>query len=100
MLVVGLGGTLAELHGEVVATALPTTPDVLRDLLSCSAKLNLLLDGFRGQPAADRAALASFLGDVARWAWSRGEALQEVDLNPVMVSGGRISIVDARAVWT
>lgn len=99
VLVVGLGGTLAELHGEVAATVLPTTPAVLRDLLSRNAKLNLLLDGYRGQPAADREKLASFLGDFARWAQSKGDALQEVDLNPVMVSGGQISIVDARAVW-
>ena len=99
VLVVGLGGTLAELHGEVAATVLPTTPAVLRDLLSRNAKLNLLLDGYRGQPAADREKLASFLGDFARWAQSKGDALLEVDLNPVMVSGGQISIVDARAVW-
>lgn len=99
VLVVGLGGTLAELHGEVAATVLPTTPAVLRDLLFRNAKLNLLLDGYRGQPAADREKLASFLGDFARWAQSKGDALQEVDLNPVMVSGGQISIVDARAVW-
>ena len=31
VLVVGLGGTLAELHAEVVATPLPTTPAMLRD---------------------------------------------------------------------
>lgn len=99
VLVVGLGGTLAELHNEVAATVLPTTPFMLRNLLSRNSRLNMLLDGYRGEPAADRDALVSFLADFARWALGKGEALQEVDLNPVMVSGGKISIVDARAVW-
>ncbi len=99
VLVVGLGGTLAELHAEIAAVVLPTTPSMLRQALSRNARLNMLLDGYRGQPAADREALASFLADFADWALGKGEALQEVDLNPVMVSGERISIVDARAVW-
>ena len=99
VLVVGLGGTFTELHSEVAATVLPTTPFMLRNLLSRNSRLNMLLDGYRGQPAADREALVSFLADFARWALGKGEALQEVDLNPVMVSGGKISIVDARAIW-
>lgn len=99
VLVVGLGGTFAEIHSEVAATVLPTTPSMLRDLLSRNKRLNTLLDGYRGQPAADREALVSFLASFARWALEKGEALQEVDLNPVMISGGHISIVDARAVW-
>ena len=99
VLVVGLGGTLAELHSEVAATILPTTPAVLRDLLSRNTRLNMLLDGYRGQPAANREALVSFLADFAHWAQNKGGALQEVDLNPVMVSGGQVSIVDARAIW-
>ena len=59
----------------------------------------MLLDGYRGQPAANREALVSFLADFAHWAQNKGGALQEVDLNPVMVSGGQVSIVDARAIW-
>jgi acetyltransferase len=99
VLVVGLGGTLAELHAEVAAVVLPTTQSMLRKTLSRNARLNLLLDGYRGQPAADREVLVSFLADFADWALGKGQSLQEVDLNPVMVSGGRICIVDARAVW-
>lgn len=99
VLVVGLGGTLAELHAEVVAAALPTTKAMLRSMLTRNSRLNLLLDGYRGQPAVDRDALVSLLADFAVWAQSKGDALQEVDLNPVMVSGKQMSIVDGRAVW-
>ncbi|WP_172717155.1 acetate--CoA ligase family protein [Neorhizobium sp. T6_25] len=99
VLVVGLGGTLAELHAEVAAVVLPTTPPMLRRLLSRNARLNMLLEGYRGQPAADRDALVAFLADFGDWALGQREALAEVDLNPVMVSGGVVSIVDGRAVW-
>jgi len=99
VLVAGLGGTLAELHSEVAATVLPTTRAMLSDLLSRNNRVNALLDGYRGQPSADRDALLSFLEAFARWAETKGEALQEVDLNPVMVSGDHISVVDARVVW-
>ncbi len=100
VLVVGLGGTLAELHAEIAATVLPTTPELLRRLLSQNNRLNMLLDGYRGQPAADREALVSFLADFAAWAQSKGDALQEVDLNPIMVAGPQISIVDGRVMWS
>jgi|GEM_PF-1852490 len=99
VLVTGLGGTLAELHAEIAATCLPTTPAMLHHLLMRNSRLNKILDGYRGQPAADRDALVSFLADFASWALSKGDGLQEVDLNPIMVSGRRISIVDGRAAW-
>jgi acetyltransferase len=99
VLVTGLGGTFAELHGEVAATVLPTTRAMLNDLLSRNKKVNALLDGYRGQAGANRDALLSFLEAFALWAREKGEALQEVDLNPVMVAGDHISIVDARVVW-
>ena len=97
-LVLGLGGTLAELHGEVVATPLPTTPAILRELLSRHAKLNILLDGYRGQAPVDRTMLASFLESFADWAVGKGSALHEVDLNPVMANSREIFIVDGRVI--
>jgi len=99
VLVVGLGGTMAELHAEVAAAILPTSPAILRKLLYRNQRLTTLLDGFRGEQACDREALVSFLADFSEWAMRKGAALQEVDLNPVMIRGDRISIVDARVVW-
>jgi acetyltransferase len=99
MLVLGLGGTMAELHADVVATPLPTTPARLHALLSRHHKLNKLLDGFRGQAPVDRETMVSFLHAAAHWAESKGAALQEVDLNPVMVTAKEISIVDGRVIW-
>ena len=99
ILVVGLGGVLAELHAEVAATPLPTTPAMLRDVLSRNARLDKLMNGYRGQPGVERDAVISFLVSFVSWVQAKGDALQEVDLNPVMAAGRKISIVDARAAW-
>jgi hypothetical protein len=55
--------------------------------------------GLSRQPAADRDALVAFLADFGDWALGQREALAEVDLNPVMVSGGWYRSSMARAVW-
>lgn len=99
MLVLGMGGTLAELHGDVVATPLPTTPALLHRLLARHVRLGKLLDGYRGQPGVDRDALVAFLHAFARWAEAKPASLGEVDLNPVIASGAEILIVDGRVVW-
>ena len=99
ILVVGLGGVLAELHAEIAATPLPTTPAMLRDVLSRNARLDKLMNGYRGQPGVERDAVISFLVSFVSWVQAKGDALQEVDLNPVMAAGRKISIVDARAAW-
>jgi acyl-CoA synthetase (NDP forming) len=99
VLVLGLGGTMAELHADIVATPLPTTPARLHALLSRHHKLDTLLDGYRGQAPVDRETLVSFLHAVAQWAESKGATLQEVDLNPVMAAAKDISIVDGRVIW-
>ena len=57
----GLGGVLAELHAEVAATPLPTTPAMLRDVLSRNARLDKLMNGYRGQPGVERDAVIAFL---------------------------------------
>jgi acetyltransferase len=59
----------------------------------------LRLAGYRGHPAADREARGSRLAKFTDWVLGHGPGLQEVDLNPVMISGSHISIVDARAIW-
>ncbi|MEY3981532.1 MAG: hypothetical protein RLZZ281_401, partial [Pseudomonadota bacterium] len=45
-----------------------------------------LLDGVRGKPAVDREKIAQLLSDVSVWAYRMRDALDELDLNPVLVS--------------
>ncbi|HJU15223.1 MAG TPA: acetate--CoA ligase family protein, partial [Stellaceae bacterium] len=52
--------------------------------------------GVRGAPPADRAALAELITQVSRFAADHAEAIEEIDLNPVIVhpEGQGLSVVD------
>jgi hypothetical protein len=59
-----------------------------------------LLDGVRGEPAADRAALAQLMVTLSRFAADHADRVAEIDLNPVIVheAGAGLTIVDALIV--
>ncbi|SCU90676.1 hypothetical protein CNECB9_500003 [Cupriavidus necator] len=48
-------------------------------------RMRALLDGVRGQPAVDRAALAALLSRLSVWAAAMAPWLDELDLNPILV---------------
>jgi len=59
-----------------------------------------LLDGVRGQPAADKGALAELMVSLARFAADHADTIAEIDLNPVIVhpAGEGLTVVDALIV--
>ncbi len=90
----GPGGVFAELIGEAAFRIAPLT-DVDAAELVGGGKAGRLVDGFRGAPAADRAALVDLVLRLARL----GEDLPtvgELDLNPVLALPDRCVAVDAR----
>ncbi len=83
-LLVGFGGVAAELLHDV--RLLP--PDLSCDAIAAEIrKLRLapLLDGFRGAPTADVAAVATLVQQLGRMMIAN-PAIREVDLNPVVVA--------------
>ena len=90
----GLGGIWMETLRDV---ALRLAPIGTREAQSALAELRgaALLDGARGATAVDRGALASLLARLSV-AIARAPWCAELDLNPVMASGNRFVIVDAR----
>ena len=94
--VVGLGGVLAELLRDVSIGLAPLAPDDARAMLA-EGRRAALLRGFRGAPAVDEDALAALLvaiGDLL----VEHPTIAELDLNPLIVSGGRLVAVDALIV--
>jgi acetate---CoA ligase (ADP-forming) len=90
----GPGGVLAELIGEAGFRIAPLT-DVDAEELVTGGKAGRLVDGFRGAPAADVAALTDLVQRLARL----GEdlpAVAELDLNPVLAGPDGYVAVDAR----
>jgi len=91
---VGAGGTSAELLGDVTVRLAPLTDrdaaEALREL-----KTFPLLDGWRGTPKADQAALQDLLLRVGMLAGNHPE-IAELDCNPVIAGPTGAVIVDVR----
>jgi acyl-CoA synthetase (NDP forming) len=92
----GLGGTLAEVMGDVAFRLHPLTNEDADELMG-SVKAARLLAGYRGAPPADLAALRDVLLRVSQLVEDVPE-IAELDLNPVIaLPAGRGAVVlDAR----
>jgi len=90
----GAGGTAVELLGDVQVRLAPVAPSEAADMVH-GLRTFPLLDGFRGAPQADIAALEDVVVRIG-WLAANHPELAELDLNPVVVSPGGAVAVDAR----
>ena len=99
MLMVGLGGIHVEVLRDVAFSPVPIGPDEALALLD-ELRGAALLDGARGAPPADRAALAELVAALSRFAADHADLIDEIDLNPVIVhpQGQGLTVVDALIV--
>lgn len=96
---IGLGGVLAELLGDVAHLVVPFTRDQAERALRRLRGFPLL-DGYRGAPPADVDALLDLVMSVQRFAAAAGNRLVALDLNPVAVrpQGHGVAVLDALLV--
>ncbi|MBP0588162.1 acetate--CoA ligase family protein [Paraburkholderia sp. LEh10] len=96
IVMIGEGGTLVELRGDVVSLLAPFS---VGDALAAVRRLRIapLIDGYRGQPALDAEALAQAAVALGNFAVAHRTSLVSVDMNPVMVMerGKGVVVVDA-----
>jgi acyl-CoA synthetase (NDP forming) len=99
MLMIGLGGVLVEALGDVALAPVPLDHAAARALIG-RLKGAQLLGSYRGSPPADIEALAELVVALSRFAADHGDAIAEIDLNPVIVhaQGDGVSLVDALIV--
>jgi acetate---CoA ligase (ADP-forming) len=97
LIVVGLGGILVEVLKDTALSPAPVTPFQAEGLLR-QLKGVKLLEGFRGMPAVDIARLAQIISDVSRFAADHRDTVTELDINPLICAGDRITAVDALIV--
>ena len=99
MLMVGLGGIHAEVLRDVAFAPAPIGPQEAQSLLG-ELKGAALLDGVRGAPPADRAALLELMASLSRFAADHTDLIEEIDLNPVIIhaQGQGLTVVDALIV--
>jgi acetyltransferase len=92
----GLGGVLVEILKDVAFRVLPISPTWARKMIE-DTKSAPILDGVRGQPPSDKKAIKQTLLMVSEIIESYPE-IEEMDLNPVIVSDRGVNIVDARII--
>jgi acyl-CoA synthetase (NDP forming) len=94
VLACGAGGTNAELISDVAVRITPVT-DVQAGEVLRSLRAFPLLDGYRGAPRSDLAAIENVLLRVSAMVEAHPEIV-ELDCNPVIAGPDGASIVDAR----
>ena len=93
MVVIGIGGVLVEVLRDTVVAPAPVTPAQARRMID-RLRLNAMLDGVRDLPAVDREALALAVARVSELLADFPDLIAELDVNPVICRGVRITAVD------
>jgi acyl-CoA synthetase (NDP forming) len=95
VIIVGAGGIYVEALRDTSARLVPLGPADAGEMLD-ELRIAPILRGVRGQPPVDRAALVD---TICRFAALAGEAgaLEEIEINPLMVDEQGAVAVDARA---
>jgi acyl-CoA synthetase (NDP forming) len=84
VMTVGSGGVLVELLQDSATLLLPVSRDEIEAALR-GQKLFPLLDGYRGRPKADFSAAVNAILGVASFALENADAIEELDINPLIV---------------
>lgn len=93
VVMLGYGGVFVEMLGGVEFALAPVTEAQARAMIE-ALPAQELLDGARGRPAIDRAALARGFAAFSEFFASAAGTIDEIDLNPVVAHGDRLLAVD------
>ncbi len=96
IMMVGFGGTLVELMGDVVHSPAPVDAAEAMRMLD-TLRAAPLLHGFRGAPAPDLMPLVALIARIADIALLHRDRIREMEFNPVILhaDGSGITIADA-----
>ena len=97
LVLVGAGGTLAEIYQDF-AVALAPVSDAEAEELIAKVKGLAIIRGYRNLPRGDVAALARTVSALSRLALVQGQPVREAELNPMIVKERGVVAVDARLV--
>jgi acyl-CoA synthetase (NDP forming) len=97
MLTIGTGGIFVEVLKDFRMLALPTTARAVEEALQ-SLRGAALLRGVRGRPAADMKAIVRAALSLAALGSDLGDAISEVDVNPLVALPNRAVVIDALIV--
>ena len=93
----GLGGVFVEVLKDVALRVVPLTKADAQEMIE-EIKGHKLLGPFRGKPAADTEGIIDVLLKLSRLAIDLGDAISEIDINPLMVMNSGEGVVAADAL--
>jgi len=94
LVVLAAGGTLVELVAQRVVALPPFDESAALALLDEVPLISQLLDGVRGAPPADRAAVAAALAALSRLALDLPDHVDALDINPLICTPDGVVAVD------
>lgn len=90
----GIGGILAEIHGDVAFAMAPVSRAEAARMIDSLDASDLITKAFRGEPAVDQDALIDIVVALGRIGLERPD-IASIDLNPVLIAGSAPIAVDA-----
>ena len=97
IVLVGAGGTLAEIYKDFAVALAPVTDAEAEELIG-KVKGLATIRGYRNLPRGDVAALARSVSALSRLALVAGRPVREAEINPMIVKERGVVAVDARMV--
>ncbi|WP_278922054.1 acetate--CoA ligase family protein [Pseudophaeobacter profundi] len=94
VLTLAAGGTLTELLQDSASLLLPASDASIEAALE-GLKIAPLLAGFRGRPAANRAAILAAIKAVQAYVLAEAEGLEEIEINPLLCTPDDAVAADA-----
>jgi acyl-CoA synthetase (NDP forming) len=97
LMAAGLGGIMVELLGDTAVRLAPVNEETARAMLG-SLKGHALLSGFRGKPGVDIDGLVDTICRLSELAHDLRDVVDQIDINPVIVSASGVMAADALIV--
>lgn len=98
VIALGLGGVWIEALQDVSLRVLPVSPEEVKRMVG-ELRGARLLDGFRGAAPVDLDELARLVARIGDAALALGDALDTLEVNPLLAEGDRIEALDALATY-
>jgi succinyl-CoA synthetase beta subunit len=95
IILLGMGGTTAEIYRDVSLRMAPLSPIDIASMIKC-LKAHELLEGYRGSDPINLDELVKTLQTFSTFVMDLKEEMESIDLNPVMCSSTRCVVADAR----
>jgi acyl-CoA synthetase (NDP forming) len=97
LIAAGLGGIMVELLDDTAVRLAPVNDQTARAMLA-SLKGHALLTGFRGKPGVDIGGLSDMICRLSELAHDLRDIVDQIDVNPVIVSTSEVMAADALIV--